>query len=230
MKTPTRIGIALAAITLLTAVPATGAPETEQICHDNGTGSLSLLTLPTTAAANHAANHDHDVPPVDGNCTDTLPRDVLAQATTVHPVTGESVMVAEFVDANGSREPDAGDVVRTGAYPLDFAVTGIAPFAVTEHVLVEAEWFSENSIDALIVPNAISPNFRFTDSDFKDGFSEAWDGGFSAFNDFYGEAGSSFLDGIYIEEGSPSLPTVHAWVIGEPEDDDDFLDVTIVDH
>jgi hypothetical protein len=136
--------ITTAVLSLALAVPALAGRATKvPICHhDSTTDSWSLISINVTAVASHLAHGDAlpGTGPFDESCGLVDTATVFAVAWTDKNANhtyelATDVLIARLIDGNGNDTLDSGDVIETGAYPLDFGASAFGSFTVTSHVV-----------------------------------------------------------------------------------------------
>lgn len=177
-----------------------------------------------------ADNHAQDVAPQKGSCTDLLPEGVLARAWATHAVTGEEVVIAELVDADGDGTPGAGDVVHAGHYPLDFDGTSFATFTVDEVEAIDGDWHNTSSIWVhFIAPDGSTTQIDWLDQSRREFLTitpQYSDLGNAIFRDYREDMG--FPDSIGVADTNPFGPTQSSYQQQPFGGDDPFLQVQVV--
>jgi hypothetical protein len=160
---------------------------------------------------------DTQAPPVD--VPDDLPDHLLVRATGLG-VDGGVVLVAGLVDVDRDGVPSVGDVVRTGAYPVEPGAAATGTFAVTEYVVDAVGTISGSEVRV----SAGDAAFRWVDLPDGEQFTEANSGGFSGFGDAVGDGD---VDAVLVQPASPSAPAAAVFVTRPGGEDDAWFDVTI---
>ena len=135
---------------------------------------------------------------------------------------GTDVLIAKLVDGLSDNEIgvlDAGDLVITNQYPMDFVGTAFGDFTVTEHTVTSLFGASSQSVQVFAGPN----QFR-------------WDHAVDAWQFYYEQGGMVYItdqlfpdgtDTITAFVGSPSAPETQVAVSTSAPGDNAAIDVEI---